>query len=309
MSKSKSPDEERAIILEQPAKRPYGARVRVHVQTAASLGRMEGESISLSTGALVTIAPARQAPWEGGKKYAFSLEGFATAAAAECAGRQLTQSLLWTAVSLDFALRLEYGGYEPAAVFERNRSEGMRDEAYGEVGWQKETVVREIKEAYAHLGEPDPRILLSMEIFAAARIESRQRARFLAVVSALEPLAKSEALGPEVDAFVGGCNQLLRDNAAVSCEIRRSLQGRLGSLSKESIRQALGRVVRTTLPDRPDAFEIVDRAYELRSQIIHDGRPGDPDVDLEQEARDVSHVVRAFYASKLGRTLVASAAG
>lgn len=309
MSKSKSPDEERAIILQQPTKRPYGARVRVHVQTAASVGRMDGESVPLSTGAVMTIAPARQAPWEGGKKYTFSLEGFATATAAELAGRQLTQSLLWTAVSLNFALRLEYTGYESAAVFERNRSDGIREEAYCEVGWPKETVLREMQEAYGRLAEPDARILLSMEIFTAARMEARQRARFLAVVSALEPLASGEKLGPEADAFVGQCMQLLKANATVSRDIRPSLEGRLRHLSEESIRQALRRVVRTTLPGRPDAFEIVDRAYDLRSQIIHYGRPNDPDVDLELEARAVSGAVRAFYASVLGRTLVASEAG
>lgn len=306
MSRPKSPDEERAIILQQPTKRPYGARVRVHVQTAESVGSMERESVPLSTGAMITIAPGRQAPWEGGKKYNFTLEGFATATSAERAGRRLAQSLLWTAVSLDFALRLEYAGYESAAVFERNRSDGICEEAYIEVGWPKEIVLREIQDAYAHTAEPDPRILLSMEIFTAARIEVSQRARFLAVVSALEPLTSSQALGPEVDVFVDQCKQLLKANATVSRDIRPSLEGRLRDLSKESIRQALGRVVRTTLPDRPNALDVVDRAYDLRSQIIHNGRPNDPDVDLELEARAVSGVVRAFYASVLGRTLVVS---
>src|SRR6267143_2191625 len=101
MSQHKMPQEERAIILGQPNKRPYGVLVRIHLQTAGGLGGAEEVCVSLNTGAFLAIRPTRTAPWEGGKKFLVTLEGFPTAASAEAAGRRLVQALLWMAVSTD----------------------------------------------------------------------------------------------------------------------------------------------------------------------------------------------------------------
>lgn len=149
MAKKKTPREERAVILSQPDKRPYGVKVRIHLQTAGSIGNVEDVCVSLNTGAFLSIAPTRTAPWEGGKKYIVTLEGFPTVASAEASGRRLVQALLWMAISVDAPLRLEYLSYEPAAVFERNRSTGATCEAYGEVGYAPSVVLGELQDAYA----------------------------------------------------------------------------------------------------------------------------------------------------------------
>jgi hypothetical protein len=86
MTKPKSQQEERAIILRQPNKRPYGTRASIHVQTIGALGNAEQVCVSLPTGAFLSIEPARTAPWEGGRKFTVTLEGFPTAASAEAAG-------------------------------------------------------------------------------------------------------------------------------------------------------------------------------------------------------------------------------
>lgn len=303
MGKQKSPKEERAVILGQPTKRPYGVKVRIHLQTAGSIGNIEEVCISLNTGAFVSIAPTRTAPWEGGKKYVVTLEGFPTAASAEASGRRLVQALLWMAVSVDAPLRLEYLSYEPASVFERNRSSGITCEAYGEVGYAPNVVLGEIQDAYALLKEPDEKLLLSMEIFCAARLEASQRAVFLALVSALEPLAQEAPLGESVNQFVGECSNLLKANTDIPAELRASLEGRLLQLRQESIRQALKRLTRETLPDRPDAPIAVDEAYALRSQLVHSGVPADLDIDLERESRTISGIIRDIYANLFNRSL------
>jgi hypothetical protein len=66
MPERKSSGEERAVIVGQPSKRPYGAQPRVHVQTAEALGRLEESCVLLSTGTLLTATSRRKAPWEGG---------------------------------------------------------------------------------------------------------------------------------------------------------------------------------------------------------------------------------------------------
>lgn len=303
MVKKKTSKDERAVILGQPQKRPYGVKVRIHLQTAASIGNVENVCVSLNTGAFLSITPTRTAPWEGGKKYVVTLEGFPTAASAEASGRRLVQALLWMAVSVDTPLRLEYLSYEPASVFERNQSPGFTCEAFGEVGFAPNVVLGELQEAYAFLKEPDEKLLLSMEIFCAARLESSQRAVFLALVSALEPLAQEAPLGEAVNQFVAECVNLLKATANIPPDLRASLEGRLKQLRQESIRQALKRLAREALPDQPEVAEAVDEAYALRSQLIHSGVPSDLDIDLERESRYVSAIIRDIYAKLLNRSL------
>lgn len=304
MVKRKSPEEERAVILDQPTKRPYGVKVRIHLQTGGAIGYVEDVSVSLNTGAFLTIAPVRTAPWEGGKKFVVTLEGFPTAASAEAAGRRLVQALLWMAVSADVPLRLEYLSYEPASVFERNRSTGATCEAYGEVGYSPDLVFGELQDAYALLKNPDEKLLLSMEIFCAARMESSQRAVFLAVVSALEPLAQEAESGDSVSTFVADCVVRLKASADIPSDIRTSLEGRLLQLRHESIRQALRRLAREVLPNQLAAPQAIDESYTLRSQLIHSGVPADLDIDLDRETRVISTIIRDMYSSILDRKLV-----
>jgi hypothetical protein len=303
----KRPDEERAVILGRPDKRPYGTRAHLHLGTAASIGHTEGVCVLLHDGAIVTIEPRGKAPWEGGDKYSFTLEGFATAAAAEAKGRRLVLALLWTAVSMNFALRLEYATYEPTSVYDRTRSGGLAGQAYATVGWPVDRFVEEFRAAYAELEEPDPSVLLSMEIYSGARLEVSQRARFLAIVSALEPLAEQRSLGSDVDEFVDQCVARLDENPAIPDSARASLLTRLQHLRRESVRQGILRVVRAALPGVPGAVDVVDDAYEIRSELVHSGRPSDLDLDLELRGLDVSDVLRSIYASRLKRGLNAPA--
>ena len=52
----------------------------------------------------------------------------------------------------------------------------MTVEAYGEVSYAPAAVLGELQDAYAKLEDTDSKVLLSMEIFCAARLESSQRA-------------------------------------------------------------------------------------------------------------------------------------
>jgi hypothetical protein len=147
-----------------------------------------------------------------------------------------------------------------------------------------------------------------MEIFSGARLEASDRAKFLAIVSALEPLAGERPLGADVDQLVDVYLEELKEASGLTSNVRSSLEGRVNQLRKESIRQALRRLVRDALPERPEAVELIDNAYALRSQIVHSGRPGDLDVDLERESRRVSNIIREIYSSRLGRNLLSPTA-
>lgn len=303
MPKIKPPGEERALIVQHPDKRPYGARARIHLQTAASIGNTEGVSLLLDSGTVVTIQPARKVPWEGGDKFSLTLVGFPTATSAEVGGRRLVQALLWTAVSMNFALRLEYATYEPTAVFNRTHLGGIQAEGFGTVGWPIDRVLDELRQSYAELGEPNQAVLLSMEIFAGAGLEVSQRARFLAIVSALEPLSEDRSLGPEASNFVDSCVERLDNDPSIPASVRASIRGRLQHLRTESIRQGILRVIRENLSGTVGAPGLIDEAYAVRSQIVHGGRSDDPDLDLEDFGRNVGAMLRELYSAKLKRVL------
>ncbi len=125
----------------------------------------------------------------------------------------------------------------------------------------------------------------------------------MTLVSALEPLAREASLGDKVDAFVAECVAKLKTLGDIPAELRASLEGRLLKLRKESIGQALRRLARDTLPNQPDAAQVIDEAYALRSQLIHSGLPADLDVDLDRESRVLSRIIRDIYAGMLNSSL------
>ena len=307
MANSKSPTDERLVIFGKPEKRPYGARLEFKVLSVGFLGDIENATILFDSGAVASLAPVRQPSWDGGRRFEFRLEGFSTAAAAEAQGRQLSQAVLWTAISLNYGLRLSYRTQEPAAVFERLRSSGATGEGGGSTSWNPQVVLQQLVAGFS-APTLDARILLSMEIFASSSLEASDRAAFLTAVSAIEPLAEEQPMGPAVDRFVEGCLSSLRTDQSISQHHRVSLEGRVNLLRRESIRQAVRRYIATKLPDHPDAADVADSAYALRSELIHNGRLSDYDIDLASEARTISNLLRLVYARSLGLTLHAPAA-
>lgn len=297
MTNAQSASAERAIVFGKPEKRRYGARLAFQVLDVGCLGNMENATVLLDTGAAATLAPVRQPSWEGGRRFELKLEGFATATAAEAQGRRLSQAILWTAISLNYGLRLSYRTQEPVAVFDRTASEGSSMWCEGTVSSDAQVVLEQFAAGFS-VPQIDSQTLLSMEIFCSSALEASDRAAFLTAVSALEPLAEAEPLGATVDTFVDGCLASLRTAHSIE-QHRASLENRINHLRHESIGQALRRIITARLPDHPTAPALVDAAYALRSKLIHQGR-ADYDVDLAIETQKISGLLRAFYARALG---------
>ncbi|PTT91045.1 hypothetical protein DBR42_04640 [Pelomonas sp. HMWF004] len=137
-----------------------------------------------------------------------------------------------------------------------------------------------------------------MELFAAAQLEGSERTQFVMAVSALEPLAHQEQLGPEVRAVIDGLLDSF-DAASVPVEIRTSLRGRISDLKRESVRQAIRRLCKHWFEGESEAFPAIDHAYQLRSQLVHEGQLADPDVLLGGELRVVSYYLRRIFEREL----------
>lgn len=290
----KPPPQERKLILAMDARRKYGSRLIFQVQRPESIGELEHVTLLIDDGTIAKIMPERLLSWEGGKRYSIEISGFPTASEAEDAGMRIAQALLLMAVSLDFGLRLNYHSHEPPTIFDRTASTGFAASAEGFASWPQNVVLEELSHA---LRAPlkDRRLLLSMELFVAATLESNDRARFVMAVSALEPLAAQQSLGPEVSSVIDNLANELAQVTTINSAIKESLRGRLLLLKHESVRQALKRVCSAWLPNDPGAWQKLDQAYALRSELLHEGRPNDLDILLADETRDISRLIRKIY--------------
>jgi hypothetical protein len=303
MSKRIDPLQERSKIISRPEKRPYGIKLVFQVLDIGVLEDIQHVTIFFDDGTYATLAPEHQSSWERGQRLSLTLEGFATASEAERQGRMLVQALLWTSICLNIGVRLNYHTHEPTIVYDRSRSSGfsMRSEArlLLPISWS----INKLRTTYMISNLVDRQLLLSMEIFSASRLEASDRAIFLSTVSALEPLATPAKLGREVDTFIKECLIKLKKNDKIRSEYRKSISGRLNELKKESVRQALKKLISIKIPDDESAPAIIDYAYNLRSQLIHRGIPDDLDIDFSVETNKVASIIKELYSKELGLPL------
>ena len=107
-------------------------------------------------------------------------------------------------------------------------------------------------------------------------------------------------MGPEVAAAVDSLCIALNSHESVPVHLRDSLRGRLLQLKRESVRQALKRLCGRWFPHDAHAWTVLDRAYGLRSELLHEGRPSDLDILLVQETQIVSNYLRRIYEHEYG---------
>ncbi len=300
MSK-KPPIIERQIILINDQRRKYGSELTFQVMRPAYIGWLENVTLLLPDGTLAIISPNSSLEREGLKKYDIRVLGFRTASEAELAGMQLAQALLTVAISLDFGLRLQYKSHEPATVYDRTISRGLTGQAEGYSSWSQEVFLNELFKALSTQPQ-DRRLLLSMELFASASLESNERAQFVMAVSALEPLAEQMNLGPDVSSAIDLLAEELKRHPIPS-ELKDSIRNRLLQLKRESIRQALKRLCKKWFPENSAAWSTLDRAYSLRSELLHEGRPNDLDILIHNELQAVKHYLRLIYQQECNHTL------
>ena len=304
---AKTPKEERLIILSGDARRKYSARISFEVERSSYMGEIDEVTMLLANGKNATLRRGeRGSCGELNAPYFIDIEGFSTAAEAERAGMITTQSVLFSAVSLNFGLRLLYESHEPPSVLVRSSSRGVGLSvgstltSYG--GWSSEAITSELIEAMKHEMR-DRSTILALELYASASLEYNSRARFLTAVSAFEPLAFQKDLGPEVASFVSKVCKDLDLDRSIPEELRPSLKGRISQLKRESVRQALLRLCSKWFPGDLQAKNSIESAYQLRSEILHEGRPADLDIDLDYEYKTAASYLRRIFELEFQREL------
>lgn len=299
-------------IEKEPLRYPYAARVDFIL----------GEDIELALDCPVSLLTSANyniqmqlspdqpmGPLQHLKKFRILIEGYSTAGKAEAGGLQLSLALLWAAVSKRFTLRLDYHTPLPCIVYERTAPRGGNS-LRGFIRSYWPVSVHEFSELLGEIMENpitvDRQLLLSMELYAASKLELSERAKFISLVSSLEPLAVPAKYPTAIEEMITGfCNQvkdvkLPEFQLDEANRVKDSLEGRIRELSQESIRQAILRIVRELLPGNKNAVDIIDNAYALRSNILHEG-VSDP--YLNHKVSAVEDTIRRLYSARIGKKL------
>ncbi len=300
-------------LYKEPRRRPYGAKVNFLLNEEVEI-KIDGEvSLLVLDDVIITLKlPSKQpsAPNNYLKKYELSIEGFRTASEAEEKGFNITIALLWASISRRFSMRLDYDKTLPYTVYDRTlHTGGISGSISGSVRTKTDTKewAELLNEALSITTTIDSNLLLSMEIFSSANLETTERTKFLSLVSSLEPLASQNEYPNSIKMLIDNFQrelqnldifEMLTENEKI--KLKNSLKGRLDQLKKESIRQSLLRTIRELLPSENDAVQIIDDAYNLRSKILHEGTT---DPYLSSRNKEVTKIIRKLFAARIGKQL------
>lgn len=290
----KSPEIERKLILRRDERRRYGVRIRFQVENSDSISDLTQVTLLNKDGSMAEIKPGNFSGNSDGVGYEIELVGYPTASEAEKAGLKVAQALLFCAISLNFGLRLIYKSQEPPYVFDRTLSPRMQSSFAVRTIWRQDVFLEEFD--YALEAEAfDRRLLLSMELFSSAMLEANDRTRFIMIVSALEPLSEQQKLDTNVRSAIDRILNIFDAEEQIDPDLKNSLRNRLAGLKRESVRQGLKRMAEKWFPTNEEAWKSLDRAYALRSELLHSGRPKDLDVLLSEEIVNISKYLRSIY--------------
>jgi hypothetical protein len=306
---NKKQSDNRLIIHDSTNQLPYGAQVGVILDETDNFDFAGEASLLLDDKqSIVRVVPCREKICYKGRisqKLDLYVEGFATVEEAEEKKSKLLLALLWAAISRKHPLLLDY---QTSLIYDRTQHGGTIGgvSAQLHVNMSSSRLVDLVNQIFSDDNiEVDEKLLVSMELFTSAKLETTDRAKFVGLVSALEPLAQSEAYGnPELEKLVDNFVKQLTDTS-IPDKIKRSVEGRIRDLKKESISQAIQRIVQESIPanENEKAVSIIKDAYNIRSTILHEGST---DADVEQKSNEIENIIRQIYSHRLKRNLFIS---
>jgi hypothetical protein len=260
---------------------PYSVRMQLVFGSNIEL-LLDGDDVRLPFAGSYTLRIIRErtpVPEEtrDQTRIAVHLDAFASASEAERAGRLLTTSFLWFAAfkRVTIGFRKRTGDYL-FAIRDRTQSAGITGEGKGRFFYKvaPDELASVAEQAFKAEIDVSQSVLISMEFFAAARLESTQRARFISLMTALEALAEQADYGDELGKVLFEFAREIESHPKLQgpdmTPLRTSLSGRIRQLRTESVRQAILRTVRQHVDDE-NAVRFVDKAYGIRSKMLHEG--------------------------------------
>lgn len=289
-------ENERDIIALSPGRRPYGAKLTLMLEKHTNFN-ISGECSLLVTPEIHLRIKPKKPRHVNENDWDIFAEGFSSASEAEEFGTKLALGLLWTAIRGRYSARLVYHTPLPCVVYDRIQSKSRpSSSATLSMSMGIDNVICPLNNVIGCDSKVDPRLLIAMEIFAGARLETTERAKFVGIVSAIEPIAVQEKYEDDkLTTLLTNFKEQLK-GSELDASVITSLCGRIDQLRLESVSRAIRRLVENWLPDDTEAVAIIEDAYNLRSKILHDGST---DADLKEKSRKAEDIIRRIFELKI----------
>lgn len=235
----------------------------------------------------------------GGRRFVLTGRSYQSASDAERHGMRVVHGILWSSVVKRCPLRLEYENALPVTVFPvgtgRLRAFG---EAHAIATTPRKLLLDDVNQFVQSGSDVDASLQLALELFVAAPLEGSLRSRFVAMVSALEPLIHpAQYSDTAILSIIDEAMQRIGSTQTLDGPARDSLVERLRGLKRESISAALKRMLRIHIADDQQAQAALARAYSVRSKLLHEGaRLDEPATYLHE----VESSMRKLFARLLG---------
>jgi len=286
---------------------PYEIELDIYLGSNAIFEIDEDIILDFSDDLVLRIHKQDTSPREqqlGISRLRLSLLAFSDATKAEVSGKQLVFAILWLAASHSVSIQFQkFVGEFPFTIRDRNQSRGseMRGEGRVSRNIEREKFREICKEAFESRRDIPNEMLISMEIFASAKFESSERAKFVAMVTALEAICKQREYGNEVEVFIKAAKALPEFASLFDQEqsIKDSFASRISNFKRESVRQSIHRKLRECGVEKEEIKQ-VDEAYGIRSQILHEGLL---ERRLLERTEFIEKIVRRVYSNILGHNL------
>jgi len=228
------------------------------------------------------------------------IEGFETTAEAEKAGEWFATALMFNSVMYAPYVKIRYSLPDPYEVYSRRLPKKQSIRTFLSLKdadlYKKHTkVVNTLRKAWLSTegSNISERLFLALELYTTAQFENSDRAKFIGVVSAIEPLATQEDYSQkesyEIAAALEELCKEVDTYTAIPDPIRASMKGQIRNLRRESVRRACRRLINDRLPEHDDATNIFEQAYSARSKMLHEG---ETPTDLERIYHEMQNLVR-----------------
>jgi len=289
-------ENERHIIAFSPGRRPYGAKLTL-VLEKHTIFNISGECTLLVTPEIHLRIKPKKPGHVNENDWDIFAEGFSSASEAEEVGLKVALGFLWTAIRGRYSARLVYHTPLPCVVYDRTQSKArLSYSATLSMSIGIANVIGPLDNVIASNNKVDPRLLIALEIFAAARLETTERAKFVGIVSAIEPIAvQAKYEDDKLTALLSNFKEQLK-GSELDTSVVTSLCGRIDQLRLESVSRAIRRLVENSLPNDTEAVAIIEDAYKLRSKILHEGST---DADLQQKSQEAEEIIRRIFEFKI----------
>jgi hypothetical protein len=146
---------------------------------------------------------------------------------------------------------------------------------------------------------------LAFELYGLSHFESAERARFLTLVNAIESISENKARSPEAVKHVEKLIELTRDSGLPDSQVQ-SLVGSLNWLRQESISKTGRDFVDRFLGRREygdkAAKQFFQHCYDVRSDLVHSGKPSDDTVALRTLVGELDRLVADLLVTSAGRS-------